>query len=87
MKIVGYSSKTMPNEAFHFSASIIELEFQPIGFLISHVSLFRNLYPKIEWSANFDSVFSNAVWFYKKKMTAVLFSIIKRRISIDFMHL
>ena len=31
-----YSSKNASNDAFHFSASIIEFEFQPIGFLVCH---------------------------------------------------
>ena len=41
-----YSSKNLSNDAFQFSVSVTELEFQPIGFIACH--FFHQFYQKID---------------------------------------
>ena len=60
-----YWSEITSDDIFHFSVSVIELEFRPIGFLTCH--LFRHFYPKIDANANFNSVFSNIGVFNRKR--------------------
>ena len=50
----------MSNDVFLFSVIIIELEFQPVGFLALHLYHF---YPKSDSNAHFNPVFSNIGWF------------------------
>ena len=80
-----YWSKNTSNDIFHTSVSVIELEFQPIGF--SRLPLFYHFYPKIDAKAHFNSLLSNVEWFNRKPKNTVRFSIIIIRISIIFMHL
>ena len=76
---------SMSNYVFHFSVSIIEIEFQSIGFLACH--FFHHFYPEIDSNAHFDSDFSNTGRFNRKTINTVRFSIIKIRISINIMYL
>ena len=67
-----YRSENVSNDIFRFSVSIIELEFQPTGFLVCH------FYPKIgvnERLAHFNSVLSNTGWFKRQTKNTVQFSL------------
>ena len=59
-----YWSENTSNDIFHFSVSVIELEFSADRF--SRTPLFSHFYPKIDADAHFKSVFLNIGW-YKKK--------------------
>ena len=45
IKMHDYLNENESNDIFHFSVSVIELEFQPIGFLLGHffVTFIRKL--------------------------------------------
>ena len=81
-----YWNENKSNDIFHYSVSLMELEFQPILGL-SRMPFFHHFYPKIDVNAYFNCVFSNIGWFNRKTANAVRFPIIKIRISITFMHL
>ena len=69
---------------FHFSVSIVELEFPPINFLACHffTTFIRKLLQML-----ILTLFSVFGWFNRKNADTVRFSIIKIRIFITFMHL
>ena len=74
-----YWNENTPDGIFHFFVSVIELEFQPIGFLITFIRKLIKMF--------ILNLFSNIGRFNRKMKNAVRFSIIKIRISVNFMYL
>ena len=71
-----FGNENASNDTFHFSFSVVEIEFQQIRF--SRVPLFRPFYPQIDSNAHFVSVFSSIGQFNMKTKNTVRFSIIKK---------
>ena len=70
--MLDYWNENTSNDIFHFSVNVIELEFQPIGFL----AIFHYFYPKIYVNAHFNSVFSNNGWLNRKRANTDRFATI-----------
>ena len=80
-----YWSENASNDIFHFSVSIIELEFQPIGFLAWH--FFVTFIRKLTQTLILTLFFRIMGKFNIKRKNTVRFSIIKIRLCIIFIHL
>ena len=83
-----YWNENTSNDIFPFSVSVIEIKFQPIGFLACH--FFFTFIQKLTKMLILTLFCSILGYLIEKTINTVWFSIIfflKKRLSINFMHL